>query len=197
MIDLSNETILYHGSYIAVPEIDLSFCNPGLDFGRGFYLTTSYEQAASFVVNSVKRNIRAGKIPKDFNVDDGCISIFKYHSNPVLRVELFQEANLDWLHFVATNRNHRLFPELYDRLKDHDIIGGKIADDDTSRVLNAYVTGLYGVPGSDLADAFTVQSLLPNRLEDQYCFRTDKAIMALEFLGSVCYGDYRKQKSNN
>ena len=62
MLNLSDGMLLYHGSYIAVPEIDLGKCNSGLDFGRGFYVTTSYEQALSFVPNSVKRNIRAGNI---------------------------------------------------------------------------------------------------------------------------------------
>ena len=37
MPELIQEIYLYHGSYVAVPEIDLEKCNPGLDFGLGFY----------------------------------------------------------------------------------------------------------------------------------------------------------------
>ena len=37
-------------------------------------------------------------------------------------------------------------------------------------------------------DDFTIESLLPNKLEDQFCFLTSKAINALEYLGSEPYG---------
>lgn len=192
MLNLSEEILLYHGSYTAVSRIDLSKCNAGLDFGRGFYVTTSYEQAVSFVPNSVKRNIKAGNIPADFNLSDGQISVYKFHPDPSLLIEFFPEANLDWLHFVAANRNRDLFKELYAKLERYDIVGGKIANDNTSRVLNGYVTGLLGIPGSDLADTFAIQSLLPNRLKDQLCFRTDAAIKSLEFIRSDRYGDINK-----
>lgn len=192
MLNLSEGMLMYHGSYIAVPEIDLGKCNAGLDFGRGFYVTTSYEQALSFVPNSVKRNIRAGTIPADFDINDGQVSVYRFHPDPALLIESFPEANLDWLHFVAANRNKELFRELYCRLEGHDIVCGKIADDNTSRVLTGYVTGLFGTPGSDLADSFAIQSLLPNRLKDQFCFRTEAAIQSLEFVRSDRYGDIKK-----
>lgn len=58
---------LYHGSYIEIPQISLSECIAGKDFGKGFYLTSSYEQAKNFVKLSVKRNKALGKICKDIN----------------------------------------------------------------------------------------------------------------------------------
>lgn len=188
---LTDGMLLYHGSYTAVPQIDLDKCNAGLDFGRGFYVTTSYAQAVSFVPNSVKRNIKAGNIPADFDVSDGQISVFRYHGDADLLIRTFEDANLDWLHFVAANRNRDLFRELYQSFETADVVGGKIANDNTSRVLAGYVTGLFGTPGSDLADAFAIQSLLPNRLKDQFCFRTYKAVTALEFIRSDRYGDIR------
>ena len=45
MIGLEDGMLLYHGSYVSIPDIDLNRCMGGLDFGRGFYLTSSYEQA--------------------------------------------------------------------------------------------------------------------------------------------------------
>lgn len=49
MLELHDEMLLYHGSYIGIPEINLNRCFSGLDFGRGFYLTSSYEQAYHYV----------------------------------------------------------------------------------------------------------------------------------------------------
>ena len=42
MRGLEDGMLLYPGSYVSIPSIDLSRCMGGLDFGRGFYLTTSY-----------------------------------------------------------------------------------------------------------------------------------------------------------
>ena len=41
--------ILYHGSYVEVSNPDLSYSRENLDFGKGFYTTTIYEQAKSGV----------------------------------------------------------------------------------------------------------------------------------------------------
>ena len=73
---------------------------------------------------------------------------------------------------------------MLNQYKKTDIIGGKIANDRTARTLNAYIDGLFGEPGTQQADDFAIQTLMPNRLEDQYCFRTEAAIAALEFIGS-------------
>ena len=44
MIELIDGMYLYHGSYTAVEYIDLPKMRKMLDFGKGFYLTSSYEQ---------------------------------------------------------------------------------------------------------------------------------------------------------
>ena len=37
--------ILYHGSYIEIPEPDFRYSRLNVDFGRGFYTTPIHEQA--------------------------------------------------------------------------------------------------------------------------------------------------------
>lgn len=191
MLTLENGMTLYHGSYVAVPEIDLGKCNRGLDFGRGFYTTTSYEQALSFVAMSVKRNIKAGRIPADYGVDNGRISAYKLYLDPDLKVKIFTDADIEWLHYVAANRKKQLFPELLSQLSGFDIICGKIADDDTARVLASYVNGVYGIPGTKETDGFVIRSLLPDRLKDQICFKTEQAVSFLKFEWSERYGDVK------
>ena len=58
MINLKDEILLYHGSYTEITSIGLSFSKRSLDFGRGFYLTSSYEQALNYIPSAVKKNIR-------------------------------------------------------------------------------------------------------------------------------------------
>ena len=55
MQELRNGLILYHGSYCEVREPDLERCNARKDFGKGFYLTSSKEQAESFLKTSIAR----------------------------------------------------------------------------------------------------------------------------------------------
>ena len=49
MLELKDGFVLYHGSYCEVKEPDLAKCAKRKDFGQGFYLTTSKEQAESFL----------------------------------------------------------------------------------------------------------------------------------------------------
>ena len=45
MLELKDGFVLYHGSYCEVKAPDLAKCAKRKDFGQGFYLTTSKEQA--------------------------------------------------------------------------------------------------------------------------------------------------------
>lgn len=189
MQKLTDDILLYHGSYAEISSIDLSYSRSSLDFGKGFYLTSSYEQAVNYIPSAVKKNIRRRKLPADFQITDGCLSIFRFHPNSELAVHYFKTADLDWLHFIAANRDNTLFQDFLKRFQAYDIFGGKVADDNTAATLNSYITGEYGIPGSAKADNFVIEQLLPNRLTDQFCFRTMKSLKFLEFVRSDRYGD--------
>ena len=189
MLRLDRELLLYHGSYMEITGIDLSKCRSGLDFGRGFYVTSSFEQACRFVPSAVRKAVATGKCSSEFRPEDGRINVYRYHPDPNLLIHYFEEAGLDWLHFVAANRDRTLFPRLLEKFRSTDIIGGKVADDNTARTLTFYTQGDWGLPGDAETDALTLKALLPNRLQDQFCFRTADAISALEFVRSERYAD--------
>ena len=174
MIRLPKNGLLYHGSYVEIKDIDLGKCQNGLDFGKGFYLTSSMEQAISFIPSYIA---------------EGRISCYKYQPNPNLFIHCFNEANEEWLHFVASNRRSDLFQEPRNKFSAVDIIGGKVADDQTAITLNNYVAGTYGVPGTEKADRTTIELLETERLKDQFCFRTIDAILSLQFVRSERYGN--------
>lgn len=165
--------------------MDLSMCRPGKDFGQGFYLTASCEQARNFVPLSIKKQINEGKLPENETV--GYISVFELTMSEDVRVHCFDAADKEWLHFVAANRRRSLFPAVRQNYLSCDIIGGKIANDQTARTLQLYTSGGYGIPGSDEADRIAIMTLLPNRLEDQFCFCTERAIRTLRFVRSERY----------
>lgn len=191
MMRVSGNGLFYHGSYVEVTSIDLSKCRKGLDFGRGFYVTSSKSQAVSFVPASVRKARRYGYLSEDFLEADGMISIYEFHYSPNLFIHCFEDADEEWLHFVACNRRKDLFPDLRRKYALVDVIGGKIADDQTAITLNNYVGGVYGEPGTTRADRIAIDLLETDRLKDQFCFRTDDAISALRFIRSERYGDIR------
>ena len=65
--DLDNGMILYHGSYTAVPEIDLTKCFPGHDLGAGFYVTSSLEMACRYAKAAVRKAVLCGTVPEKFH----------------------------------------------------------------------------------------------------------------------------------
>ena len=69
MPELKNGMRLYHGSYCEAMEPDLSKCARFKDFGQGFYLTSSREQAQSFAKISTSKAVGRGLInPQRFGV---------------------------------------------------------------------------------------------------------------------------------
>ena len=178
---LENEKELYHASYKIVDTIDLSKCNPGKDFGTGFYVTTNYNQACRFVKTSIAKAIKNGI--KDLLPDTGYISVFKYNEKADKKLSYFEfsGANEDWLHCVAAHRQKGLLKDEITKWEKYDILAGKIANDATNQVLTAYMNGLYGEIGSYEADEAAIRFLIPEHLSNQICFRTQKSVETLQF----------------
>lgn len=182
MFEFENGLILYHGSYCEVPEPDLAMCDKQKDFGQGFYLTTSKEQAKSFLRTSIAKAAAVGKIENSQRY--GFISVFELCNIQTLTVHIFRNTDVDWLHCIASHRKKNLFAKTQEKMSGYDVIVGKIANDATNTTLTAYIGGAFGEMGSAQADGFCIQRLLPNKLENQYCFRTKRALDSLKFIES-------------
>ena len=184
MQNLNDGMLLYHGSYTEVHVPDLAKCAPYKDFGRGFYLTSSLKQAQSFARLSTKK-------ARDNSVVDshqswGVVSSFRFHAPESGRLQtiMFENADAAWLHCVAGHRRVGTFETLVQDLQHYDIIGGKVANDQTNATLTLYMTQAFGPVGTKAADEMCIGLLLPERLTDQFCFRTDAALAQLEFVES-------------
>lgn len=182
MLKLEDGMLLYHGSYCEVSEPDIQKCAAFKDFGRGFYLTSSREQAENFISTSLKKAKAQGLIEE--SQDYGVISTFRYIKKEGVTEYVFQDADAHWLHSVVGHRKEDRFPEVVEELKKYDIIGGKIADDSTNVTIITYLVGAYGRIGTKEADEICIGRLIPERLKDQFCFRTDASLKSLAFEGS-------------
>ena len=182
MTKLEPGMILYHGSYCSVENPDLEKCAFYKDFGRGFYLTTSKEQAKSFAKISATKAKSRGIIST--TQEFGYISFYKVNNLAGIKNYAFETADKNWLHCIVAHRQNRAFSNICNEMKVYDIISGKIANDNTNATILAYMGNVFGEMGSEQADNMCISLLIPERLQNQFCFRSEKSISLLEFLKS-------------
>lgn len=150
--------ILYHGSNVEVRYPRILTTNRSLDFGTGFYTTSSLGQAKRWAQLQVQRR-RSGK---------AAVSVYKLDESTFETLSLlrFERADASWLDFVVENRKDLYRGALY------DIVIGPVANDRTMSVINDYM--------NDQIDRETALILLkPQNLSDQYRFGTEKALRHL------------------
>lgn len=182
MKQLETGLILYHGSYCAVEEPDLDKCAKFKDFGRGFYLTSSKIQAENFAKISAAKAKSRGLISE--NERFGFISSFTVTDVTGLNCFYFDTADVAWLHCVVAHRRSGAFVDIRNEMAAYDVVSGKIANDDTNATILAYMGNVFGPMGSDRADSMCISLLLPERLQDQFCFRSMAALSKLQFAKS-------------
>lgn len=188
MLQLHDGIALYHGSFTAVAQPDLSKCSPRKDFGRGFYLTSSIDQARNFARIVTRRTARRNGDGQGNAPTCGYVSRYAFSACALLDIRSFPTADAEWLHCIVAHRRGEPFLDIAQDLAYADIVIGKVANDQTNATILAYLAGAYGQMGTESADEICVRLLLPERLQDQACFRTEKALASLSFLGSeeVC-----------
>lgn len=155
---------LYHGSYMTVNTPKILQADRKLDFGTGFYLTSSYEQAERWAILKAQRYEGNSPVISVFETDDNIFSC--------LKILKFEKADASWLRFVSANRKG------LDTDNSFDVIIGPVANDKTMPVISLYFSGLY-----DEDEA--IRRLLPQKLHDQYAFKTEESLSALKFIEGV------------
>lgn len=179
---MNDKIILYHGSYCVVQNPDLSRCASGKDFGRGFYLTTSKAQAQKFVATSVKKALT--QKAQDVPLSRGFVNAFEFTPSDNLSLYEFKNADMAWLHCIVSHRRLGCIPGEFEKWMDYDLICGKIANDQTNTVITAFLDGVYGPINSDRAAELAISFLEPEKLTNQWCFRSSKALGCLKFLSA-------------
>ena len=150
--------ILYHGSNIAVQEPQLNKGRKELDFGQGFYTTSDFEQAVSWARRTTRIRRSGQACVTSYAIDNSSLQTLSMHR--------FSEPDFAWLEYVTANRRG-------DPTKDEwDVVIGPVANDQTFPTILLYLDGFLD------ADA-AIARLLPQKLKDQYVFKTEKALALL------------------
>lgn len=153
---------VFHGSYMAVDEIDLTKGRGNLDFGKGFYVTNIRSQAEFWAA-------RTGR----FHKTEGVVSEFEFYENAFehydLKVLRFSEYTEQWLDFVILNRD----PKSPISAHDYDIVEGPVANDDVNARINDYLAGL-------VSKADFLKELTMHRPTHQICLCTVRSLQMIE-----------------
>jgi len=152
--------ILYHGSFLEIAKPDLVHSRSNVDFGRGFYVTPLYEQAAKWC----GKFKRCGK--------DGIISRYEYDESreSELKTLKFDSYSEEWLDFILNCRSGK-------DSTDYDLVVGGVANDKVFNTVELFFDGLI-----DKTEA--INRLRYEKPNLQICFRTEKSLSLLQFEGS-------------
>ena len=161
---------LYHGGAVAVPNPQpvSPIKNRPLDFGCGFYTTTSLEQARRWL------KIRSRQ---DASFGNGVISVFEVDDELLaksgLKIRRFSSDELEpWFDFVMDNRHTHGYSH------DYDVVIGPVANDNVFATLTLFEAGV-------LSKLQAILQLKTYVLWDQYLFHSERALTYLKHIGTM------------
>ena len=145
--------ILYHGSFMAIPDPNLSFARDTTDFGKGFYTTTIQSQAKKWAERYKRRQ------------GSGVVSIYEMNDDELRKnvsVLEFDTYSEEWLDYIIKCRQGRASGNF-------DLVIGGIANDDVFNTLTLFFRGYI-----DKTEA--ILRLRYKKPNIQYCFKTQSVM---------------------
>ena len=155
---------VFHGSLEEVTVPALNRCTHVGDFGVGFYVTTSLEQARRFVKTKARRVMADGGMVSCYELDERLFAA-PFHG------KVFDSPNCEWAEFVRRNRLDLGFSHAFDYVR------GPVANDQVYASFSLFEAGLLSF------DAL-LEQLKVHQLCDQIVFHTEAALRCLVFLHS-------------
>lgn len=152
---------LFHGSTEIVSTPEIRIPDRTLDYGSGFYTTTSLRQAQEWV----RRRIKEKETSK------GYVNCYEFDESALKSMNclIFSAPNEEWVDFVMNNRTQRGFSH------DYDIVYGPVANDRVYAAFALYEGGL-------LDKQNLIAELKTYKLVDQLLFHTEIALRSLKFI---------------
>ena len=151
---------IYHGSTVIVENPEIRIPTRSLDYGFGFYTTTSYMQAEDWVKRKLSVDTPKGFV-NVYELDEELISNFN--------TLVFEKPTEEWVDFVMKNRMQK------DYSHNYDILYGLVANDKVYAAFALYEGGI-------IDKQTLISELKAYKLVDQYLFHTNKSLNILKFI---------------
>ena len=152
--------LLYHGSIELVSNPEIRISNRTLDYGFGFYTTSSYKQAEDWVKRKLSDAIQVG-----------VVNVYEFDESYLNKLNslLFYKPTEEWVDFVMKNRTDIYFDHGY------DIVYGPVANDKVYASFALYEAGI-------IDKTTLIKDLKTYKLVDQYLFHTAESLKTIKFL---------------
>ena len=152
---------VYHGSLERVAAPEIRQATRTLDYGTGFYTTTSAKQAEDWV----------RKRMRDANANKGYVNEYELDLEALKQFHcaIFDTPSDEWIDFVMSNRMDKNF------VHNYDVVYGPVANDRVYACFALYEGGV-------MSKQNLLAELRTYDLVDQYLFHTEQALKALTFV---------------
>ncbi|MGN1276748.1 MAG: DUF3990 domain-containing protein [Floccifex sp.] len=154
--------VLFHGSKYGINVIGIEKARENCDFGKGFYLGQSYNQALSFICDMEKSSIYSF-----------CFCLEN------LKIKQFK-CDLEWMIAICFYRGklkeygfHPVVNKIITEIENSDVIIAPIVDNKMFYIMAQFMDG-------DINADVALHSLSASNLGFQYIFRTEKALQQLK-----------------
>lgn len=155
---------LYHGSVVAVRKPSVVKGRKNVDFGRGFYTTTNYDQAREWAELKRRRISGSRAVVSIYEVSDDILD-GRYS------VRTFIGPTHEWLDFVVRNRRGEWN-------KSTDMTMGPVANDQLYLTIRLYEQGTISAEAA-------IEMLKTHTLFDQLAIHTQIIADQLKFIESI------------
>ena len=159
--ETSKDKILFHGSKKGIDSITASGSRQNCDFGSGFYLGETYDQALSFVCENKDSSVYS------FSLDINELNVIEF------------DCSLEWMLAICYYRGTinefaktEKIKNIINRIENADVIIAPIADNRMFYIMSLFASG-------DINSEVALHSLSASKLGKQYILKKDRAINKL------------------
>ena len=176
----ANSKLLFHGAKNTITfPLDLKYSKINNDFGKGFYLGETFEQASTYITNTLSKYVYAFSI-----------------NTKNLKIEKFT-VNTEWMLAIAYYRgwlteykHNEIIDNIINKVESADIIIAPIADNRMFDLISEFVDGT-------ITSEQCEHALAATNLGNQYVIKTTTALTKLEFIKIFFLSSKEKEKYKN
>lgn len=176
----ANSKLLFHGAKNTITfPLDLKYSKINNDFGMGFYLGETFEQASTYITNTLSKYVYAFSI-----------------NTKNLKIEKFT-VNTEWMLAIAYYRgwlteykHNEIIDNIINKVESADIIIAPIADNRMFDLISEFVDGT-------ITSEQCEHALAATNLGNQYVIKTTTALTKLEFIKIFFLSSKEKEKYKN
>lgn len=165
--------VLFHGTPVKFEQVDIDKSRTNTDFGKGFYLTTIFEQAVEWAGKQRSTKIVTKKL-SSYSHTYVLKFALDFERFKKLTIKIYEGYTEDWLDKIYECR-------MYGRkdTEKNDITIGPMADNNIYVILEQYEAGIIG-------KADTLELLKFEKANMQIAFHTDKSLKTIKYIDNAC-----------